>query len=71
MKANLRISIKDFQRNKNSKIQALTRVLRSSRQFWVRMNGELTDEGYGGPSLTRLLTAGGRIPRQSAASHCQ
>jgi hypothetical protein len=57
MKADLRISVKDYHRNKNLKIQLARVPFATSRQFWVRMNGQpwLTD---GRPvSLTRLLTA--------------
>ena len=38
MKADLRISIKDFHRNKNLKI-LLFRAVFTQRQFHVRMNG--------------------------------
>ena len=45
MKADLRISIKDYSRNKNLKVQ-LTRVpFASARQFWVRMNGQPWPKG--------------------------
>ena len=37
MKADLRISVKDFPRNKNLKV-LLVRVPHAGRQFWVRMN---------------------------------
>jgi hypothetical protein len=68
MKADLRISIKDFQRNKNLKIQ-LTRVpFASSRQFWVRMNGEPWPKDGRPVSLTRLLTAVRKSLVKSAAS---
>jgi hypothetical protein len=57
MKADLRISIKDFHRNKNLKIQ-LTRVyFARNRQFLVRMNGEPWPNDGRPVSLTRLLTA--------------
>jgi hypothetical protein len=57
MKADLRISVKDYLRNKNLKIQ-LTRVpFASSRQFWVRMNGEPWPKSGHPVSLTRLMTA--------------
>jgi hypothetical protein len=56
MKADLRISVKDYSRGKNLKIQ-LTRVpFASSRQFWVRMNGERWPKSGQPVSLTRLLT---------------
>jgi hypothetical protein len=57
MKADLRISIKDYSRDKNLKIQ-LTRVpFAASRQFWVRMNGVPWPKSGRPVSLTRLLTA--------------
>ena len=40
MKADLRISVKDYRRNKNLKIQLLRVPFTTSRQFWVRMNGQ-------------------------------
>jgi hypothetical protein len=40
MKADLRISIKDFDRNKNLKIRLLRVPFTRNRQFWIRMNGE-------------------------------
>ena len=40
MKADLRISVKDYSRNKNLKIQLMRVPFAASRQFWVRMNGE-------------------------------
>jgi hypothetical protein len=39
MKVDLRISIKDYHRNKNLKIQLMRVPFSASRQFWVRMNG--------------------------------
>jgi hypothetical protein len=39
MKADLQISVKDFRRNKNLKIQLLRVPFSSNRQFWVKMNG--------------------------------
>ena len=57
MKADLRISVKDYSRHKNLKIQ-LTRVpLAAARQFWVRMNGQPWPKSGQPVSLTRLLTA--------------
>ena len=57
MTADVRISIKDYHRNKNLKIQ-LTRVpFAAARQYWVRMNG-LPWPKEGRPvSLTRVLTS--------------
>ena len=69
MKADLRISIKDFQRNKNLKIQlARGNAFASSRQFWVRMNGEPWPKDGRPVSLTRLLTAVRKSLVKSAAS---
>ena len=56
MKADLRISIKDYRRNKNLKVQ-LVRVPFSPRQFFVRMNGEPWPKGGRPVSVTRLMTA--------------
>ena len=56
MKADLRISIKDYHRGKNLKIQ-LVRVPFSPHQFWVRMNGQPWPNGARPVSITRLLTA--------------
>jgi hypothetical protein len=39
MKQDLRISVKDFRRSKNLKIQLACVAFSNSRQFWVRMNG--------------------------------
>jgi hypothetical protein len=57
MKADLRISIKDYHRNKNLKIQLSRGPFASSRQFWVKMNGEPWPKDRRPVSLTRLLTA--------------
>jgi hypothetical protein len=56
MKADLRISIKDYQRNKNLKI-LLQRLPYNSRQFYVRMNGEPWPKDGRPVSITRLMTA--------------
>jgi hypothetical protein len=56
MKSDLRISIKDYRRNKNLKIQ-LVRHYSTSRQFWVRMNGVPWPDGKRPVSITRLMTA--------------
>ena len=56
MKADLRISIKDYHRNKNLKV-LLFRPPFPSKGFYVRMNGE-TWPAKGGPvCLTRLMAA--------------
>jgi hypothetical protein len=55
MKPDLRISVKDYLRNKNLKIQ-LTRVpFAPSRQFWVRMNGQPWPKSGAPVSLTELF----------------
>ena len=56
MKADLRISIKDYHRNKSLKI-LLFRAPFSGGQFLVRMNGAPWPTGGGPVSLTRLVTA--------------
>jgi hypothetical protein len=56
MKADLRISIKDYHRNKSLKI-LLFRAPFSGGQFLVRMNGAAWPAGGGMVSLTRLVTA--------------
>jgi hypothetical protein len=67
MKADLRISVKDYYRNKNLKIQLARVPFTRSRQFWVRMNGQPWPK-HGRPvSLTRLLTA----LRKSLVKACQ
>ena len=56
MKADLRISIKDYRRGKNLKI-LLRRMPFVSRQFFVRMNGAPWPKAGRPVSLTRLFTA--------------
>ena len=56
MKADLRISIKDYHKNKNLKV-LLYRPPFSSRQFLVWMNGERWARDGGMVWLTRVLTA--------------
>lgn len=56
MKADLRISIKDYSRNKNLKV-TLTRLPFASRQFLVRMNGQPWPADGRPASLTRVVTA--------------
>jgi hypothetical protein len=42
MKPDMRISIKDYRRNKNLKIQLIQVPFSASRQFWVQMiSGQL------------------------------
>ena len=56
MKADLRISVKDYRRNKNLKIQ-LYAVRFDPQRCFVKMNGELWP-GDGRPvSVMRLMTA--------------
>jgi hypothetical protein len=54
MKADLRISIKDYRRNVNLKI-LLLRTPFTTRQFFVRMNGKPWPQGGSPVSLTRLM----------------
>jgi hypothetical protein len=56
MKADLRISIKDYRRHKNLKV-LLLRAPFSTRQFFVKMNGESWPKEGRPVSLTRVLTA--------------
>ena len=56
MKADLRISIKDYRRGKNLKI-LLLQVPFSPRRFWVRMNGVAWPQTGQPVSLSRLLAA--------------
>jgi len=55
MKADLRISVKDYTRTKNLKI-LLQRDVFSHRQFYVRMNGSPWPKDGRPVSLTRVLT---------------
>jgi hypothetical protein len=55
MKAELRISIKDYRQNKNLKI-LLFRTPFATRQYYVRMNGAAWPKDRRAVSLTRLLT---------------
>jgi len=57
MKADWRISIKDYRRNKNLKIQLTRLPFAGKCQFWARMNGEPWPKVHRPVSLTRLLTA--------------
>jgi hypothetical protein len=56
MKADLRISIKDYRRNGSLKILLLHTPF-TARQFFVRMNGDPWPKDGRPVSLTRLLTA--------------
>jgi len=56
MKADLRISIKDYRRGKNLKV-LLLRVPFGPRQFFVRMNGERWPADGKPVSVTRVMTA--------------
>jgi hypothetical protein len=55
MKADLRISVKDYRRNKNLQI-LLQRAIFSHRQFYVRMNGTPWPKDGRPASPTKLLT---------------
>jgi len=57
MKADLRISVKDFRRDKNLKIQLVRVPFSGNRQFWVRMNGAPWPNSGQPVSITRLMTA--------------
>ena len=54
MKAELRISIKDYSQNKKLKI-LLFRTPFATRQYYVRMNGMAWPKDRRAVSLTRLL----------------
>jgi hypothetical protein len=56
MKADRRISIKDYHRNKSLKVRRF-RAPFPCRQFLVRMNGALWPAEGGMVSLTRRVTA--------------
>ncbi len=56
MKADLRISIKSYRKNKNLKI-LLFRTPFATRQYYVRMNGAAWPRDRRAVSLTRLLAA--------------
>jgi hypothetical protein len=56
MKADLRISIKDYRRNKSLKVQ-LVQVPFGQRQFWVRMAGKPWPTSGQPVSITRVMTA--------------
>ncbi len=57
MKSDLRISIKDYRRNKNLKIQLVRTPFKISRQFYVRINGQPWPNDGRPVSITRLLTS--------------
>ena len=56
MKADLRISVKDYARNKNLKV-LLLRVPFASRRFFVRMNGQRWPRDGRPASLTKVFSA--------------
>lgn len=56
MKSDLRISIKDYRRQKNLKV-SLLRVPYGTRQFFVRMNGQRWPKDGRPVSLTKVLAA--------------
>ncbi len=56
MKADLRISIKDYRRNKNLKVELFCPAY-PKRQFLVRMNGKTWPASGQPVSLSRLSTA--------------
>ena len=57
MKADLRISVKDYRRDKSLKILLVRVPFSTSRQFWVKMNGKPWPESGQPVSITRLMTA--------------
>lgn len=57
MKYDLRISVKDYRRDKSLKVQLAQVPFASARQFWVRMNGQPWPKAGQPVSLTRVLTA--------------
>jgi len=57
MKAHIRISVKDFQRNLNLKIQLTPVPFARDRQFCVRTNRQPWPKDGRPVSLTHLLTA--------------
>jgi hypothetical protein len=57
MKADLRISVKDYRRAKSLKILLVRVPFSTSRQFWVKMNGKPWPESGQPVSITRLMTA--------------
>ena len=56
MQPDLRISVKDYRRQKNLKV-LLVRVPFAPRRFWVRMNGRPWPKDARPVSLTRVVTA--------------
>lgn len=56
MKPDLRISIKDYRRNKTLRV-TLSRVPFGQRQFFVRMDGKRWPASGQPVSITRLMTA--------------
>ena len=57
MKTDLRISVKDYRRNKNLKILLQRAVFAPHRPFYVRMNGSPWPRDGRPVSLTKLLTS--------------
>jgi hypothetical protein len=57
MQTDLRISVKDFRRNKNLKIQLCRLPFANSHQFWVKMNGAPWPTDGRPVPITRVLTA--------------
>ena len=57
MKADLRISIKDYHRNKNLKILLRRVPFASTRHFCVHMNGEPWPKDGRPVSLTKIMTS--------------
>jgi hypothetical protein len=57
MKADLRISVKDYRRGKSLKVLLAEVPFAPARQFWVTMNGERWPASGRPVSLTRVLEA--------------
>ena len=57
MKYDLRMSVKDYRRGKNLKIQLAQLSFACSRQFLVKMNGSPWPSDGRPVSITRVLTA--------------
>ena len=69
MKADVRISVKDYRRNKNLKIQLVQVPFSSHRQFWVRMNGQPWPKAGRPVAMTRLMTALRKSLVKAATDH--
>ena len=57
MKADLRISLKDYRRGNSVKVLLQRVPFVTSRQFWITMNGKPWPKDGRPVSVTRLMTA--------------